>query len=60
MFDAKSFKDIPDQATIDFYVAKGRRERSRAFTAMIKALFTAPERAEAKVKTALTRKNATA
>ena len=32
-----------DQATIDFYVAKGRRERSRAITGMIRALFSEPE-----------------
>jgi hypothetical protein len=32
-----------DQATVDHYVAKGRRERSRAFAAMIRSLFTAPE-----------------
>ena len=32
-----------DQSTIDFYVAKGRRERSRAFTQMIKSLFSSPE-----------------
>ena len=31
-----------DQATIDFYVAKGRRERSRAFAAMIRSIFSAP------------------
>ena len=31
-----------DQATIDFYVAKGRRERSRAFAEMIRGLFSAP------------------
>ena len=32
-----------DHATIDFYVAKGRRERSRAFSAMIRSIFSAPE-----------------
>ena len=31
-----------DQTTVDYYVAKGRRERSRAFTAMIKSLFSSP------------------
>ncbi len=49
-----------DQAAIDHYGAKGRRERSRAFTAMIKALFSAPESMETKVKAALGRKGATA
>jgi len=31
-----------DQATIDHYVAKGKRERSRAFLDMLAAVFTAP------------------
>jgi len=34
-----------DQETVDMYVAKGRRARSRAFAEMLRALFTAPERA---------------
>lgn len=33
-----------DQATIDHYVAKGRRERSHAFLSMLRSLFTAPEK----------------
>ncbi len=32
-----------DQATIDHYVAKGRRERSLAFWSIIGALFTGIE-----------------
>ena len=31
-----------DQATIDYYVAKGRRERSKAFGELIRALFSSP------------------
>lgn len=31
-----------DQATIDYYVAKGRRERSRAVAEMVRAIFSAP------------------
>ena len=32
-----------NQATIDYYVAKGRRERSRHLTQMVRNLFSAPE-----------------
>lgn len=32
-----------DQATIDHYVAKGRREHALAFWAMLRSLFRAPE-----------------
>lgn len=32
-----------DQATIDHYVAKGRRERSLAIAALFRAIFAAPE-----------------
>lgn len=32
-----------DQATIDHFVAKGRRERSAAFWAVIQSLFAKPE-----------------
>ena len=32
-----------DQATIDHYVAKGSRERSRAFANMVRSLFSKPE-----------------
>jgi hypothetical protein len=60
MFDTNSIQKAPSQATIDYYVAKGRRERSRAFVTLIKAVFTAPEKAEAKVKTAISGKKATA
>ena len=47
-----------DQATIDHFVAKGRRERSRAFTAMIKALFSAPEAVETRIRSNLRSKTA--
>ena len=43
MFNKTEAPQPIDQATIDFYVAKGRRERSQAFLAMIKSLFTASE-----------------
>ena len=45
-----------DQATIDHYVAKGRRERSRAFAAMIRSIFSAPEAVSATVAPKLNRK----
>lgn len=32
-----------DQATIDHYVAKGRRARSRAIAEMVKGLFAQPD-----------------
>ena len=41
MFNKTEAPQPIDQATIDFYVAKGRRERSQAFLAMVKGLFTA-------------------
>ena len=50
MSDAKFTPVFLDQATIDRYVAKGRRERSKAFVAMVKAIFSAPETAETKIK----------
>ncbi|MEM9139127.1 MAG: hypothetical protein AAGB15_04795 [Pseudomonadota bacterium] len=43
MFNKTETEMAIDQATIDYYVAKGKRERSRAFVAMIKELFSAPE-----------------
>ena len=39
-----------DQATIDYYVAKGRRARSLAAVAFIKSLFTKATPAPAKAK----------
>ena len=39
-----------DQATIDHYIAKGRRERSQAAVALIKGLFTKSEAAPVKAK----------
>ena len=35
-----------DQATIDRYVAKGRRERSRYLAEMVRNLFSRPEPVE--------------
>jgi hypothetical protein len=33
-----------DSATIDHYLARGRRERARAFSAMFRSLFSSPGR----------------
>lgn len=43
MFHTALTPPTVDQATVDFYVAKGKRARSRAIAEMVKALFTAPE-----------------
>lgn len=43
MFTTSLTPPTIEQATIDHYVAKGRRERSRAFTRMIRSLFSAPD-----------------
>lgn len=32
-----------DYDTVDYYVAKGRRERSRAFFDLVQAIFSSPE-----------------
>lgn len=32
-----------DFDTVDYYVAKGRRERSRAFVELVRAIFSSPE-----------------
>lgn len=50
MFNKTESNIIIDQATIDHYVAKGRRERSQAAVAFIKSLFTKSEPAKAPVK----------
>lgn len=42
MFKTPLTPPTVDQATIDHYVAKGRRERSRAITEMVRSLFSAP------------------
>ena len=44
MMSSKLF-DAPqiDSATIDFYLAKSRRERARALSEMIRAVFSSPE-----------------
>lgn len=60
MFDTKLSPPTIDQATIDHYVSKGRRERSRAFIAMIKALFSAPEVVETRPAASLSRKGCAA
>ena len=43
MLDTKFTPPTVDQATVDHYVAKGRRIRSRAFVEMIRDLFSQPE-----------------
>ena len=43
MFDTKLTPPTIDQATIDHYVARGSRLRSRAFLDLLRAIFKAPE-----------------
>ena len=50
MFNKTESPAAIDFATIDHYVAKGRRARSVAFVAFIKGLFTKAEPAPAKAK----------
>ena len=50
MFSKTESPAAIDYATIDYYVAKGRRERSVAFVAFIKSLFTKAEPSPAKAK----------
>lgn len=45
-----------DQATIDYYVARGKRERSKVFGALFRAIFAAPQQ----IKVAPKNKTATA
>ncbi len=45
LFDAPQI----DSATIDYYLARGRRERARAFAAMIGGIFSSPGRRSAEV-----------
>ena len=45
LFDAPKI----DSATIDFYLARGRRERARAFAEMIRSVFSSPARHSAEV-----------
>ena len=40
LFDAPQI----DSATIDYYLARGRRERARAFAQMIRGIFSSPGR----------------
>ena len=48
MFDTALTPPSVDQATVDHYVAKGRRLRARAFADLVRAIFTAPEAAGGK------------
>ena len=45
LFDAPKI----DSATIDYYLARGRRERARAFAEMIRSIFPSPARSGAEV-----------
>ena len=45
LFDAPQI----DSATIDYYLARGRRERARAFSEMIRGIFSSPGRRSAEV-----------
>ena len=47
---------LVDQATVDHYVAKARRERSRAFVQALKAIFTAPSTVQTPAARDLVRK----
>ena len=49
---SKTESNIIDQATIDFYVAKGRQERSQAVVAFIRSLFAKSETAPVEAKSA--------
>jgi len=50
MFNKTESQTVIDQATIDHFVAKGRRERSQAVVAFIKGLFTKTETAPVPAK----------
>ena len=47
----RKLSDAPkiDSATIDYYLARGRRERARAFAEMIRGIFSSPGRPSAEV-----------
>ena len=45
MFDTSLTPPTIDQATIDHYVARGSRLRSRAFLDLFRAIFKAPDAA---------------
>jgi hypothetical protein len=45
LFDAPQI----DPATIDYYLARGRRERARAFSEMIRGIFSFPAHRGAEV-----------
>jgi hypothetical protein len=61
MMNSKLF-DAPqiDSATIDYYLARGRRERARAFSEMIRSIFSSPVRRRAEVHTLPVRERAEA
>lgn len=56
LFDAPQI----DSATIDYYLARGRRERARAFSEMIRAIFSSPGRPSAEVHELPVRERTTA
>ncbi len=51
MFDTSLTPPSFNQATVDHYVAKGSRLRSRAFRDLFRGIFTAPENNTGKVAT---------
>jgi hypothetical protein len=54
LFDAPQI----DSATIDYYLARGRRERARAFAEMVRSIFSSPGRRSAEVHTLAVREHA--
>ena len=52
MFKTSLTPPTVDQATVDHYVAKGRRERSHALAEFVRAIFSAPETTTAPAKNA--------
>lgn len=53
MFNKTESQIVIDQATIDHFVAKGRRERSQTAVAFIKGLFTKSETTPTPAKDAI-------
>lgn len=51
MFDTSLMPPSFDQATVDHYVAKGSRLRSRAFGDLFRGIFAAPDSNTGKVAT---------
>lgn len=54
LFDAPKI----DSATVDYYLARGRRERARAFSEMIQGIFSSPGRGGAEVRSLPVRESA--